>query len=152
MKSLCNEPNPDLEGPRTVAVTSNPSPDADFPERPEAPGIFRYEEYRGFLRDRFAELQARNPSFSQRGLARKAGIANPGFFNEVIKGRRRLSPAAALKMAAGLDLSPEETDYFSALVEYAETRETLAKLAAGKRMLDLRNRHLNPAQRLPDFP
>ena len=55
---------------------------------------------------------------------------------------RRLSPAAALKMAGGLDLSPAETEFFSALVEYSETREPRAKLIAGKRMLALKNRHL----------
>jgi uncharacterized protein (TIGR02147 family) len=112
------------------------------PKAPAATDITDYEDYRAYMRDRFAELQARTPLFSQRGLARKAGIANPGFFNEVIKGRRRLSPAAAAKMALGLELSTWEAEYFSALVEYAETREPVAKLKAQGRMLALKNRHL----------
>ncbi|MDB5104467.1 MAG: hypothetical protein JWP91_2156 [Fibrobacteres bacterium] len=107
---------------------------------PASPDVFRYEDYRAYLRDRFLELQSLDPAFSQRGLARKAGIANPGFFNEVIKGRRRLSPAAAVKMAFGLDLGQDESEYFSTLVEYAETREPRSKHAAGKRMIALRNR------------
>lgn len=104
--------------------------------------VFAYEDYRAFMRDRFAELQARKLDFSQRGLARKAGIANPGFFNEVIRGRRRLSPAAAAKMAFGLDLSPMEKEYFSALVDYTEARDPVVKLRAGRRMLALKNRRL----------
>ncbi|MDB5047806.1 MAG: hypothetical protein JWO30_877 [Fibrobacteres bacterium] len=106
------------------------------------PDIFRYEDYRRFLQDRFAELQSRDPGFSQRGLARKAGIANPGFYNEVIKGRRRLSPAAAIKMCNGLNLSREESEYFSALVEYGEIREPDARLSAGQRLMNLRNQRL----------
>lgn len=106
---------------------------------PEPPDIHRYEEYRAFLRDRFAWLQSRDASFSQRGMARKAGIANPGFFNEVIKGRRRLSQAAAAKMAHGLDLAEADSEYFSALVAYAEARDARARLEAGRRLLELRS-------------
>ena len=107
-----------------------------------ATDVSNYEDYRLFMRDRFSELQARQPDFSQRRLALRARIANPGFFNEVIKGRRRLSPAAAAKMAVGLELSPWETDYFSNLVEYVETRDQVAKIKAGRRMVALKNRRL----------
>jgi hypothetical protein len=102
--------------------------------------VFGYEDYRLFLKDRFAEMQMLHPGFSQRGLARKAAIANPGFFNEVIKGRRRLSPAAAAKMAMGLDLTPEQAEFFYALVESTETREPRIKLAVSRRITQLRNR------------
>lgn len=107
-----------------------------------ATDVFDYQDYRAYMRDRFAELQGRNRAFSQRGLARKARIANPGFFNEVIRGRRRLSPAATAKMAIGLELSPMETGYFSALVDYTETREPLAKLKIGRLLMALKNRRL----------
>lgn len=104
--------------------------------------IFGYDDYRAFMRDRFAELQSRDLTFSQRGLARKAQIANPGFFNEVIRGRRRLSPAAAAKMAVGLQLSPLETEFFLALVNYSEARDPVTKLKAGRRMMAYKNRRL----------
>ena len=142
MNALFSESNPNPFGPQGDAGSSGSGTDTAAPDRAVAADVFGYEDYRGYLRDRFTEMQAANPAFSQRGLARKAGIANPGFFNEVIKGRRRLSPAAALKMAHGLDMAPRETEYFSALVDYAETREPRAKLTAGKRMLALKNRHL----------
>lgn len=140
MNSLFSDTN--LNSYATQESSSSGMPDVGIPDRLEPTDVYNYEDYRGYLRDRFAELQARNPAFSQRGLARKAGIANPGFFNEVIKGRRRLSPAAALKMAGGLGMSPGETEYFAALVDYAETREPRAKITAGRRMLALKNRRL----------
>lgn len=101
--------------------------------------VFGYEDYRLFLRDRFAEMQMLHPGFSQRGLARKAAIANPGFFNEVIKGRRRLSPAAAVKMAMGLDLTAEQAEFFYVLVECTETREPRIKMAGNRRLTQMRN-------------
>lgn len=107
------------------------------------PEVYRYEDYRVFLCDRFSAMQVRDPSFSQRGLARRAGIANPGFFNEVIKGRRRLSPAAARKLSVGLALTEEETEYFSLLVEFTEARAPRAKVAAGKRLMQLQSRRMS---------
>lgn len=127
---------------------SGPSRDAE-PESGEIASekrgdidVFGYDDYRAFMRERFAELQSRDLSFSQRGLARKAQIANPGFFNEVIRGRRRLSPAAAAKMAFGLELSPLATEFFLALVNYSEARDPVTKLKAGRRMMALKNRRL----------
>jgi hypothetical protein len=136
--------NPDINRGRTPDPEGHAGPASGGPPAVSrgAADVFSYEDYRAYMRDRFAELQARNQTFSQRGLARKARIANPGFFNEVIRGRRRLSPAAAAKMAYGLDLSPLETAYFSALVDYTEARDTAAKLKAGKRMVMLKNRKL----------
>jgi uncharacterized protein (TIGR02147 family) len=125
MNSVGNQPDP-----ITYPNQTNTSPT----------DVFAYEDYRLFLRDRFAEMQMLHPGFSQRGLARKAAIANPGFFNEVIKGRRRLSPAAAAKMAMGLDLAPEQAELFYALVEYTETREPRIKMASSRRLTQLRNR------------
>jgi hypothetical protein len=149
MNSLFSESNhgsygqkDDRDASESVAPASAAAPSAG----PAATDVFRYEDYRAFLRDRFIGMQAMDPSFSQRGLARKAGIANPGFFNEVIKGRRRLSPAAALKMANGLVLTEAETEFFSCLVEYAETREPRAKFVAGKRLIVMRNRKFSIAQ------
>ncbi|HKP94991.1 MAG TPA: TIGR02147 family protein [Fibrobacteria bacterium] len=138
MNTLVSESSPNAHGSKDPFEESGAAREAAIESL--SADVFRYEDYRRFLRDRFFAMQSLEPGFSQRGLARKAGIANPGFFNEVIKGRRRLSPAAAAKMAMGLDLSGEESEYFQALVEYAETREPRAKLAAGDRLAALRNR------------
>src|SRR5690242_13228743 len=48
------------------------------------PSIYQYVDYRAFLKDRFRWAQSQDATFSQRKLARVAGFANPGFFNEVI--------------------------------------------------------------------
>jgi hypothetical protein len=148
MNSLFSDPNPGFFG-KNESYSTDGSPAVGNPPEPLEEGtvpvvadVFRYEDYRVYLKDRFAKLQSADPAFFQRGLARKAGIANPGFFNEVITGRRLLSPSAATKLANALDLTPEESDYFALIVEYAEAREPRSKLAAGKRMRGMRNRKL----------
>jgi uncharacterized protein (TIGR02147 family) len=105
------------------------------------PCIYQYLDYRAYIKDRFRWLQARDPSFSQRKLARVAGFANPGFFNEVIQGRRRLSPAAVERMGVGLSLEAGETEFLRALVDYTEADDVDEKEVALRRVEFRRNRH-----------
>lgn len=108
----------------------------------ESTCIFAYEDYREFLQKRFTELHSRDALFSQRRLARESGILNPGFFNEVIRGRRRLNPSSALKFAHGLRLGEPETEFLISLVEWAECRNPAAKRLAEKRLMKLKAKNL----------
>lgn len=105
--------------------------------------IFDYDNFRLFLKERFLGLQAQNPAFSQRRLARDSKIANPGFFNEVLKGRRELSPASAKKLAVGLRLTGEETEYFLALVFWSRCTEAVPKRLAEQNLIRLRKERVN---------
>jgi uncharacterized protein (TIGR02147 family) len=104
------------------------------------PDIYAFDDYRTFLKTRFQELQRQEPGFSQRRLCRVSGFANPGFYNEVIKGRRGLSFHALVKMSVGLRLTPEEIEYLALMVDYNDSREPGEKEAACRRMLILRDR------------
>jgi uncharacterized protein (TIGR02147 family) len=105
------------------------------------PNIYQYADYRAFLRDRFRWLQAKDAGFSQRKLARIAGFANPGFFNEVIQGRRKLSSAAVERMGQGLFLETNETEFLRVLVAYTEAKDLSEKEAAHQKLEQRRNRH-----------
>jgi uncharacterized protein (TIGR02147 family) len=104
------------------------------------PCIYQYLDYRAFLKDRFRWLQSRDPGYSQRRLARVAGFANPGFFNEVIQGRRKLSSAATERMGTGLCLKPSETEFLRALVAYNEADDSAEKEVALRKVEFRRNR------------
>jgi uncharacterized protein (TIGR02147 family) len=110
--------------------------------------IYRYDDFRLFLADCFRDKQANDPDCSQRGFAREAGFANPGFFNEVIKGRRKLSTTAVAKMIKAFGLSPTEAVYFELLVLYGQTRDEQKRADVYKDILTRRNRssftRLNP--------
>lgn len=105
------------------------------------PSIYQYVDYRAFLKDRFRWLQGQDAAFSQRKLAREAGFANPGFFNEVIQGRRKLSPAAIDRMGVGLALESNETEFLRVLVAYTEAKSLSEKEQAHQRLEQRRNRH-----------
>jgi uncharacterized protein (TIGR02147 family) len=102
--------------------------------------IYQYLDYRAFIKDRFRWLQTQDPSFSQRKLARVAGFANPGFFNEVVQGRRKLSQAAIERMGIGLSLEASETEFLRALVSYTEANDLAEKDAALRKVEFRRNR------------
>jgi uncharacterized protein (TIGR02147 family) len=44
--------------------------------------IYHYVDYRQYLKDRF-DRESASPSFSWRKFPREAGIANPGYLNDV---------------------------------------------------------------------
>jgi uncharacterized protein (TIGR02147 family) len=104
------------------------------------PCIYQYLDYRLFIKDRFHWLQSRDPSFSQRKLARVAGFANPGFFNEVIKGRRKLSSAAIERMGEGLSLDANGVEFLRVLVALTDAKDTEEKRAAMRKLEFRRNR------------
>jgi uncharacterized protein (TIGR02147 family) len=108
--------------------------------RPET-NIYQYVDYRAFLKDRFRWLQSQDATFSQRKLARTAGFANPGFFNEVIQGRRKLSSAAIERMGQGMSLESNETEFLRVLVAYTEAKDLGEKEAAHQKLELRRNRH-----------
>jgi len=104
------------------------------------PSIYQYLDYRAFIKDRFNWMQSRDPSFSQRKLARVAGFANPGFFNEVIKGRRKLSSAAIERMGEGLSLDANEVEFLRVLVALTDAKDTEERGAAMRKLEFRRNR------------
>jgi uncharacterized protein (TIGR02147 family) len=116
----------------------------------EIQSIYRYDDYRGYLRDRFCARCLEDQSFSHRKFAREAGFSNPGFLNDVIKGRRKLSKAAVEKMIRGFGLSSSEADFFRLLVAYAQARTDEQKDALYRRIQTRRNRsafaRIHPAQ------
>lgn len=118
-----------------------------------SPDIYQYDDFRAFLRECF-EARARAESerggkYSQRRFAREAGFANPGYFNDVLKGFKPLSGNAAEKMAAVFGLKPHETEFLKLIAEYGQARNPEKKDALYKRILSRRNRskftRLNPA-------
>ena len=132
------------DGPLEEAMAAPEEPSIDENQAPYSaskPSIYQYVDYRAFLKDRFQWTQTQDNSFSQRKLARTAGFANPGFFNEVIQGRRKLSPAAIDRMGRGLSLEANETEFLRVLVAYTEAKSLDEKEAAHHRLEQRRNRH-----------
>jgi uncharacterized protein (TIGR02147 family) len=110
--------------------------------------LYHYEDYRHYLKDTI-EREKHSPSFSWRKFADKAGFSNPGYINDVIKGRRKLSKEASEKLITYYSFLPREADFFRLLVAFAHARTTLVKDRIYKNIVFRRSRssfaQLHPA-------
>jgi uncharacterized protein (TIGR02147 family) len=106
----------------------------------ETVSVYQFDDYRQYLTDKYHELLAAEPDLSCRVFAARAGFSNPGFFNDVIKGRRKLSPDAVAKVVAVFSLSAPEADYFRLLVSFAHEKNCDKRAQCHRKMIARRNR------------
>ena len=111
--------------------------------------IYKYDDYRLYLKERYEQKLSDDPSYSYRKFAKDARFTNPGFLNDVIKGRRKLSHDAADKMVNVFSLSPAEAEFFRLLVEYNQAKKPQLRQEIYHQIVFRRNRslftRLNPA-------
>lgn len=98
--------------------------------------IFEYIDYRRYLRDAYEERRKENPKFSYRFIAGKVGFSSPGFFANVLSGKKDISLKLVLKFAELFKLGRKEKEYFETLVLFnkatgaSEKKEYLERLVA----------------------
>jgi uncharacterized protein (TIGR02147 family) len=111
--------------------------------------IYAYDDFRTYLRDSFTERQKQEPDFTYRAFAAESGFTNPGFLNDVVKGRRKLSMDAVQKMIAGFKLTENEAVYFKLLVSYGQAKDDEERSELFKQIISRRNRskfaRINPS-------
>ena len=90
--------------------------------------IYNYQDYRSFLRDFYAECNARNPRFSLRSFASKVGL-NVSNITRILNGQRNISEKTQRRIVACLKLRERESEYFTLLVRYTQARNTADKRA-----------------------
>jgi uncharacterized protein (TIGR02147 family) len=87
--------------------------------------VFSFSNYRDFLRDRYRQLKAEDPSFTHRSFSKAAGLGSPNYLKLVMDGHRSLGPKALKGFITGLRLTQGDAAQFVELV--SETwRERLA--------------------------
>ena len=89
--------------------------------------IYQYDDYRRFIGDCYSEIKTGDPKFSYRKFASEAGFTNPGYINDVIKGRRQLSKIAIQKVIKFFEISSTDEDFFKLLVEYDQCKRITTK-------------------------
>lgn len=78
--------------------------------------IFNYLDYRKFLKDIYEERKQKDLKLSYRYLGKVVGFNSAGFFTNIIKGKRGISPQIASKFADFFKLKIKEREYFELLV------------------------------------
>lgn len=89
--------------------------------------IFRYSDYRLFLKDFFKTEKEKKSKISLRYIAQKAGFSSHSFFDKVLKGERNLSLESTLKLAKVIGLGPKATQFFQELVLYSQAQSIREK-------------------------
>jgi uncharacterized protein (TIGR02147 family) len=82
--------------------------------------VFDYTDYRKYLADYYKLQKVRNPAFSYRYFARRARISSPGFYKELVDGKRSLSRSLILKFSEAIKHSRKEAEYFENMVYFSE--------------------------------
>jgi uncharacterized protein (TIGR02147 family) len=91
--------------------------------------VYRYQDYRAFLAEYYADRKANGRGFSYRAFSRRAGLASPNHLKRVIEGERNLSPEMAQRFAEACGLAGKEAQYFCELVEFNQARTSSEKQA-----------------------
>jgi len=108
--------------------------------------VFRYLDFRKFLRDHYEEKKRTTRSFSYRYFARRAGLRAPNHLKRVIDGERNLSGETAVAYTEALGLEGDAADYFCELVRFGQAKTRKEKSAAYRRLSQYRG--YQKAQRL----
>jgi uncharacterized protein (TIGR02147 family) len=109
-------------------------------EENAAPNIYRYDDFRVFLKEVFQYRKDRDGDYSYRKFAKDAGIANPGYLLDVIVGKRTLSDNAVKKTAAAFELNEAETEFFRLLVDFGQSKKDGKRQEIYQEILYRRNR------------
>lgn len=80
--------------------------------------VFRYQDYRVFLRHYYERSKARGDGMSLRAFSRKTGLRSPNYLKLVMDGQRNLTAEMAVRFAEGCELSGDAADYFCGLVAF----------------------------------
>jgi uncharacterized protein (TIGR02147 family) len=97
--------------------------------------VFDYTDYRKYLTDYYRFEKKKNPAFSYRYFAKRAGFSSSGFYKELIDGKRSLSRSLILKFSEALKLSKKEAEYFENMVYFNEATTVEERILYFKKMM-----------------
>lgn len=100
--------------------------------------IFRYRDYRQYLREVYAARKKSEYGFSYRAFAKKAGLSAPNYLKLVAEGQRNLTPEMATRFAAALGLRGDAADYFCDLVNFNQAATAAERDRCYQRLLRYR--------------
>jgi uncharacterized protein (TIGR02147 family) len=113
---------------------------------PPLVNIFTYFDYREYLREVYTQRRKENANFSYRFIASKVGFSSPGFFANVLKGKKDISLKLALKFAELFKLNRKEKEYFELLILFNKATGASEKKDYLDRLLALRGSHVKKVE------
>lgn len=108
--------------------------------------IFEYTDYRLYLKDAYTERRRESSKFSYRFIASKVGFTSPGFFTNVLAGKKDISLKLVLKFAELFKLNRKEKEYFEVLVLFNKSTSGGEKKEYLDRLMALRGSHIKKVE------
>jgi uncharacterized protein (TIGR02147 family) len=108
------------------------------------PDLYRFLDYRAFLREWYDAKKKANTRFSHRVFVRRTGQRSPSLLADVIGRRRNLTPELVVAFTKALGLSAEEARFFELLVDLDQadgveaTQTAWERISASRRFKDAR--------------
>ena len=78
--------------------------------------VYAYYNYRKYLQDYYDYRKSVQRYFSYRSFAKKAGYSSSGFYLDLVRGRKSLTPQMLPKFIAALGLNEKEGRYFTLMM------------------------------------
>lgn len=98
------------------------------------PNLFKYSDYRMYLKDFYIYQKLVNGAFTYEKFSRLAEVKSPNFLKLIIDHKKNLTPKTILQFAEALRLDDLERNYFEALVLENQSESSLEKRYYGKRI------------------
>jgi|WetSurMetagenome_2_1015567.scaffolds.fasta_scaffold30548_2 uncharacterized protein (TIGR02147 family) len=98
--------------------------------------LFDYLNYRCFLKDYFKEQKVKNPYYSYKYIANKAGLKSKSFIHEVVAGKKNLSKTSLFALGKALDLNAKAFAYFENLVAFNQAENDEQKNHFFKKLME----------------
>jgi len=108
------------------------------PQRPSSVDVFRYLDYRAYLRDHYADRKEHGRGFSFRAFSKLAKLRSPNYLKLVMDGDRNITPEMAARFADACGLRGEAAAYFSDLVAFTQASTTADRAAYYERLTGFR--------------
>jgi uncharacterized protein (TIGR02147 family) len=84
--------------------------------------VFRFTDYRAFLRAFYAHKKGQKSGMSLRAFSRRVGLRSPNYLQLVIDAERNLTPELAVRFAEACGLNGDGVDYFCTLVAFNQAK------------------------------
>lgn len=97
--------------------------------------VFDYTDYRKYLLDYYLDQKAKDPAFSFRFFAKKAGYNSSGMYKDIVNGRTNITPEFVAKLSVGCGHREAEKEYFAAMVLFNQAEKTDEKKGYFTRMM-----------------
>src|SRR3954470_5034384 len=100
-----------------------------------APDVFRFRDYRAFLRAFYEQNKSNEYGFSLRAFSKRARLRSSNYLKLVMDGERNLTSEMAVRFAKACSLRGQAADYFCELVAFNQAKSAAERERAYARLI-----------------